>query len=300
MDAPMIEPSLADRFEAHRDHLRAVALRMLGSAAEADDAVQEAWLRLQRADAAEISNLGGWLTTVVSRLCLDALRTRTARREEPLAPIVTGGAVTDAGPDAERRLADSLGVALLVVLDALGPAERVAFVLHDVFDLPFDDIAAVVGRTPTATRQLASRARRRVQGLAAVTEADRARQRAVVAAFLAAAQGGDFAALLTMLDPDVVLRADPAAVEAAAARAGAPALAPEVRGPREVGEVFRGRARAARPALIDGRAGLAWAPGGDPAALFVFTFASGAGGAITAIDVVTDRAALDEIDVVLG
>src|SRR5215210_8196130 len=202
---------LADRFEEHRGHLRAVAYRMLGSVSEADDAIQESWLRLSRADTSNVENLGGWLTTVVGRVCLDMLRSRTSRREEPLdtqLPERTVSRAEGGDPEQEAILADSVGLALLVVLETLAPAERLAFVLHDLFAVPFDEIAPIVGRTPTAARQLASRARRRVQGAAAVPaavpEAEFSRQREVVAAFLAAARGGDFDALLALLDPDVV------------------------------------------------------------------------------------------------
>ena len=205
---------LAQQFEGHRAHLKGVAYRMLGSAAEADDAVQEAWLRLSRADAGEVRNLGGWLTTVVGRVCLDRLRSRTSRREDPLDgqvpdPVITRDGGANGGPEREAELADSVGLALLVVLDTLPPPERLAFVLHDMFAVPFDEIAPVVGRSPEAARQLASRARRRVQGAspAGGTE-DRARRRRVVDAFFAAAREGDFDALVAVLDPDVVLRAD--------------------------------------------------------------------------------------------
>src|SRR5262245_8482597 len=202
---------LAERFEEHRTHLRAVGYRMLGSLTEADDAVQEAWLRLNRSDATRIDNLGGWLTTVVARVCLNMLQARKVRREEPLDvhvpdPIVSADAELD--PEQEALLADSLGLALLVVLDTLGPAERLAFVLHDMFGVPFEEIAAIVGRSPAASRQLASRARRRVQGQAPAADPDLARQREVVDAFLAATRAGDFEALLEVLHPDVVLRAD--------------------------------------------------------------------------------------------
>src|SRR2546425_4072347 len=251
---------LADRFEAHRSHLRSVAYRMLGSAGEADDAVQEAWIRLSRSGAADVENLGGWLTTVVSRVCLDMLRSRTARREEPLDPPVheatPGPGLPDGiDPEQEALLADSVGPALLVVLETLAPAERLAFVLHDMFAVPFDEIATIVGRSPAAARQLASRARRRVQG-ATAPDVDRARQRAVVDAFLAASRGGDFAALLAVLDPDVVLRADPTA-----GRMGATA---EGRGAKAVAQAFKGRAQAAQPALVNGAAGLVWVAGGEP------------------------------------
>src|SRR5512143_301034 len=202
---------MAERFEVHRTHLRAVAYRMLGSPGEADDAVQEAWLRLSRSDISGVENLAGWLTTVVARVCLDMLRSRGSRREEPLETHLPDLMVRRADgmdPEREALLADSVGPALLVVLDTLTPAERLAFVLHDMFAVPFDEIAPIVGRSPTAARQLASRARRRVQGAAAVGDVALARQREVVDAFLAASRGGDFDALLAVLDPDVVLRAD--------------------------------------------------------------------------------------------
>src|SRR5919197_5387468 len=210
---------LAERFEEHRSHLKAVAYRMLGSLGEADDALQEAWLRLSRSDTSGVENLGGWLTTIVSRVCLNMLRSRRLRREEALEvhvpdPVVSREDETD--PEREALLADSVGLALHVVLETLAPAERVAFVLHDLFGVPFDEVAPIVGRSPTAARQLASRARRRVQGAPTTPEADLARKRAVVDAFLAASRGGDFQALLALLDPDVVLRADGAAVQAGA------------------------------------------------------------------------------------
>ncbi len=209
---------LAEQFEENRTHLRAVAYRMLGSISEADDAVQEAWLRLSRSDPSGIENLGGWLTTVVARVCLDTLRSRISRREEPLGarfsdPIV--GRQGGIDPEHEALLSDSVGLALLVVLEMLSPAERLAFVLHDMFSVPFEEIAPIVGRSPAAARQLASRVRRRVQGAASSPGANLTRQREVVDAFLAAARGGDFDALLAVLDPDVVLRADRAAVHAA-------------------------------------------------------------------------------------
>ena len=218
---------LADRFEEHRGHLRAVAYRMLGSLSEADDAVQESWLRLSRADTSDVENLGGWLTTVVGRVCLDMLRSRTSRREEPLGAHVPQRAVSRADgsdPEHEALLADSVGLALLVVLETLAPAERLAFVLHDMFAVPFDEIAPIVGRSPEAARQLASRARRRVRGVGGregadlVPNVDLTRQRDVVDAFLTAARGGDFEALLAVLDPDVVLRFDRAALPTGASR----------------------------------------------------------------------------------
>jgi RNA polymerase sigma factor (sigma-70 family) len=270
------EKNLAERFEANRGHLRAVAYRMLGSKSEAEDAVQEAWLRLAGADTGGVDNLRGWLTTTVARICLDMLRARQSRREAPLDETVEAIPGAD-DTEQESLIADSIGVAMLVVLETLAPAERVAFVLHDMFDLPFDDIAPIVGRSAAAARQLASRARRRVRGAPSTAEADRARQREVVGAFLAAARGDDFSALLAVLDPDVVLRADAAAVAFSLARAGAgaPVLAPEIRGADAVATTFRGRARAAQLALIEGDVGLVFAPGGRPLAVFDFVVANG-------------------------
>jgi len=269
---------LAGRFEASRGRLRVVAYRMLGSRGEAEDAVQEAWLRLAGSDTAAVQNLDGWLTTVVARICLDMLRARKVRREEPIGPEAEAVAGSD-DTGREAEIADSIGVAMLVVLETLPPAERVAFVLHDMFNLPFDDIAQVVSRSPAAARQLASRGRRRVQGGAASPEAevDRARQREVVSAFLAAARGDDFAALLAVLDPDVVLRADATAVATSVARAsaGAPRLAPEIRGAAAVANTFKGRAAEAQLALIEGEAGLAWVPGGRPVVVFEFVVEDG-------------------------
>jgi RNA polymerase sigma-70 factor (ECF subfamily) len=249
---------LAERFEAHRHHLGAVAYRMLGSRNEAEDAVQEAWLRISRSDTGDIANLGGWLTTVVARICLDMLSSRRSRREEPLdagAQRPTPSGETGLDPEQEAILAESVGLALLVVLQKLAPAERVAFVLHDMFNVPFENIASVVGRSPTAARQLASRARRRVSGGAAtVADADRARQRQVLEAFLAASRNSDFTALLAVLDPDVVSRSDDAAVRLGGAS--------EVRGAANVARSFMGRAQAARPAIIDGALGVVVAPNG--------------------------------------
>jgi RNA polymerase sigma-70 factor, ECF subfamily len=280
----------ADQFETYRPHLRAVAYRMLGSLSEADDAVQESWLHLRRSGTNGVENLGGWLTTVVARVCLDMLRARTARREEPLDTSVAEPAVSreDAGdPEHAAVLADSVGLALLVVLDTLNPAERLAFVLHDIFAVPFEEIAPIVGRTPTATRQLASRARRRVRGATAATDADLPRRRAVIDAFLAASRGGDFAALLALLAPDVVLRADRAAVQMGAA--------PEVRGAAGVAGTFAGRARFAQPALVDGAVGAVWAPGGKPRFVFAFTIRDGK---IVAINILADPERLSRLDVV--
>jgi RNA polymerase sigma-70 factor (ECF subfamily) len=279
---------LAERFEENRAHLRAVAWRMLGSRSEADDAVQETWLRLSRADASGVGNLGGWLTTVVARVSLDMLRSRKAWGEEPMDVHAPAMLRLENGTDPEHDalLADSLGQAMLVVLETLSPAERVAFVLHDMFAVPFEEIAPIVGRTPAATRQLASRARRRVQGTARVAGADLTRQREVVDAFLAASRGGDFDALLAVLDPDVVLRADRTAVAMGAAS--------ETRGAAAVAGTFAGRARFARPALIDGAVGLVWAPGGEPRVVFGLTFARGK---IVAIELVADPARLRLLDV---
>jgi RNA polymerase sigma factor (sigma-70 family) len=253
--------TLAERFEDHRRHLRSVAYRMLGSHAEAEDAVQESFLRLMRDDPSGVDNLGGWLTTIVARVCFDVLRARKARREVPVDAEVEALPASD-NLQHEMLIADSVGVAMLVVLETLTPAERVAFVLHDLFNIPFDDIAPVVGRSPLAARKLASRGRRRVRGAPATPEADRARQHEVVGAFLAASQSGDFSALLAILDPDVVLRADATAVEASV-RANVPGLAPEVRGRDPVANIFRGRARAAQLAWVDGDSGLVFAPGGQ-------------------------------------
>jgi RNA polymerase sigma factor (sigma-70 family) len=278
---------LARRFETDRARLRAIAYRMLGSRTDAEDAVQEAWLRLSRAGDAGVENLGGWLTTVVARVCLDMLRVRRARREESADEAVPKLAAA-ADAEQEALLAESVGLALLVVLDRLTPAERVAFVLHDMFDLPFEEIAGIVGRSVDASRQLASRARRRVRGATGDPEADRDRQRQVVDAFLAASRRGDFDALLALLDPSVVARADAAAVAAGAA--------PEVRGAAEVATTFAGRARAARPALVDGLVGLAWAPGGHPRVVFDFTTENGR---IVAIDLIADPAHLGELELEL-
>jgi RNA polymerase sigma factor (sigma-70 family) len=282
---------LAERFEAHRAHLRAVAYRMLGSASEAEDAVQEAWFRLDRSDTSDIQNLGGWLTTVVARVSLDMLRSRRSRREEPVGAAMPDSIVTRAdGPDPEQEalMADSVGLALLVVLDTLAPAERLAFVLHDMFAVPFDEIAPIVGRSPAAAKMLASRARRRVQDSATVPATKPTRQREVVDAFLAASRGGDFEALLALLDPDVVLRADPTAV-----LTGAPG---EVHGAREVAGMFAGRAQHARPATIDGVAGAVWAPGGRPRVVFGFTVADGK---IVAIDILADPERLGQLDLTI-
>jgi RNA polymerase sigma-70 factor (ECF subfamily) len=282
---------LADRFEANRTHLRGVAYRMLGSLSEADDAVQEAWLRLSRAGAGDIENLGGWLTTVVARVCLDVLRSRKSRREDPMdthapEPMMSREAGID--PEQEVLLAESVGLALLVVLEALAPAERVAFVLHEMFDLPFEEIAPIVGRSPTAARQLASRARRRVHGATTVSDADLARQRKLVEAFLTAARGSDLDALLAVLDPEVVLRADRAAGPSGAPRElrGAPAVA-------KGALAFSGRARSARPALVNGTVGIVGAPRGRLLVVLGLTIRRGK---IVEIDVVADPERLRQLE----
>ena len=287
---------LANRFEKHRGRLGAVAYRMLGSVGEADDAVQEAWLRLCRSETDDIENLGGWLTTVVGRVCLDMLRSRRTRREDPLDKPRAGVHVPDPivgradGPDPEQEalLADSVGPALLVVLETLSPAERLAFVLHDVFGVPFGEIAPIVGRTPAAARQLASRARRRVRGGGAASDTDPARQREIVDAFLTASREGDFGALLEVLDPEVVLR-----IDGGAARAG---LSREVRGARAVAEqtlIFSRLSPFVRPALVNGAAGVVVAPRGRPFAIMGFTIGSGR---IGGIDVLADPARLRRLD----
>jgi RNA polymerase sigma-70 factor, ECF subfamily len=280
---------LAERFEENRPHLYAVAYRMLGSAAETEDAVQEAWLRLSRRGADGVQNLAGWLTTTVARVCLDMLRARKARREQPLPPQWPGesaGIPDRTGPEQEALLADSVGLALLVVLDALSPAERAAFVLHDMFDLPFGEIAAIVGRTPNAARLLASRARRRVRG--ADPAPDLARQRQLADAFLAAARRGDFRALMAVLDPDVALKADAAAVPAGSPR--------HVRGAQRVAKgalAFAARARFAQPALVNGTVGVVVAPQGR---LFIVLGLAYASGKISAIDVIADPQRLRRLD----
>jgi RNA polymerase sigma factor (sigma-70 family) len=284
---------LAERFEAERTHLRSVAYRILGSASEAEDAVQEAWFRLSRSGTDEFENLGGWMTTVVSRVCLDMLRSRRSRREEAFAddapePVATGQAAID--PEREAVLGDSVGLALLVVLERLTPAERVAFVLHDMFGVPFEEIAPVVGRTADATRQLASRARRRVRGATVGSEADLARQRAIVDAFRAASREGDLDRLLALLDPEAVVTADATAV--------AFGSTPETRGAPAAAALFKERARGAARAVVGGTPGLVWAPEGRPRVAFVFTLA---GDRIAGIDLVADPSHLDELAVeVLG
>jgi RNA polymerase sigma factor (sigma-70 family) len=287
----MVEPEwLVNRFEEQRPRLWAVAYRMLGSTSEADDAVQEAWLRASRADTGRVENLPAWLTTVVARLCLNMLRSRKSRREEPLdahTPEHLVGRDDGGDPEQEALLADSVGLALLVVLDTLAPAERLAFVLHDMFDLPFDEIAPIVGRSPAAARQLASRARRRVRGVDAVPDSDLTRQRRVVDAYLAATRGGDFEALVALLDPDVVLRADPESVPT-----GIPMM---IRGARAVAKgalASSERAQFTQTALVDGVVGLVMAPRGQLVVALRFTiFAE----RITEIDVVAAPARLSQL-----
>jgi len=280
---------LAQRFEQHRGRLRAVAYRMLGSLSAAEDAVQETWLRLTRADASQVENLGGWLTTIVARVSLNMLRARQGRLEETLGPRVPEPVIDPAegtDPEHEALLADSVGLALLVVLEKLTPAERLAFVLHDVFAVPFDEIAPIVGRSQAATRQLASRARRRVRGAATSPVAELARQREVVDAFLAAARDGNFGTLVAVLDPDVVLRADRPAVIAGAST--------EVRGAREVARrAVEGGARAARPALVDGAVGVVVAPRGRLLMVLRFRVRDGK---IVEIDAIADPARLRQLD----
>ncbi|WP_327288728.1 sigma-70 family RNA polymerase sigma factor [Streptomyces sp. NBC_01198] len=291
---------LVERFESDRPRLRAVAYRMLGSLAEADDAVQESWIRLSRADVDAVENLSGWLTTIVARVSLNMLKSRKSRREDLVDTTEPGGthsADVTADPEQEALLADSVGLALLVVLDTLTPAERLAFVLHDMFAVPYEDIAPIVDRTPAAARQLASRARRRVQqaGSGASVEAarsddavDGAGRADLVRAFLAASRDGEFEALLAVLDPDIVVRSDQAAVNMSAG--AAVSVAAEIRGADAVTRAFLNRVWAPVPALIDGRAGLAWAQNGEPRAVFRFTIA---GDRITAIDIQADLAGLD-------
>jgi RNA polymerase sigma-70 factor (ECF subfamily) len=288
---------LTERFEENRPRLRGVAYRMLGSLSEAEDAVQEAWLRLNRIDTATVENLGGWLTTVVSRVCLNMLRSRKLRREEPIGaqidePRVERGEGAD--PEGEAVLADSVGVALLVVLDTLTPAERLAFVLHDLFAVPFDEIGRVVGRSPDAARQLASRARRRVRGSPAPSDAGRTRQREVVEAFLRAARAGDIEGLLAVLDPDAVIRIEAAArTDAPAAEAGKPRV---VRGASAWVKQFVALSRGLRfvqPALINGSVGLILAPRGRLSRALTFTFTNAK---VTHVEVIGDPARLRQLD----
>lgn len=278
---------LAEKFEADRGRLKAVAYRMLGSRSEAEDAVQEAWLRLGRSDMPEIANLSGWLTTVVARICLDMLRARKSRREEPYGPHVPEPATND-NAEHEALLADSVGTALLIVLETLTPAERLAFVLHDMFAVPFDEIAPIVDRSPEAARQLASRARRRVQGARTAANADRSDQRRIVEAFLAASRGGDFQALLAVLDPDVVFRADAAAVKLGS-------LA-EIRGAAAVANTFKGRALGAKPAFVGDGFGLIVEVGGQLRVILRLTINEGR---IAEVQAIADQTHLEQIDFTL-
>ncbi len=283
---------LAEQFEEHRSHLRTVAYRMLGSLGETDDAVQEAWLRLSRTDSDAVENLGGWLTTVVARVCLDMLRTRRSRREDYVGswlpePIVS---IDDsATPEDEALIADSVGLALLVVLETLSPSERLAFVLHDMFAVPFDEIATIIGSSPAATRQLASRARRRVRGVPLNEDADLSQQRELVSAFLAASRAGDFDGLIAVLDPDVVFRADTGL--------GSRRARPPVEGAEAVAlrvlEQGTPLAALARPAVVNGGAGLVVGVPGRPIAVVSFTIAAGR---IAAIDLITDRLKLTRVE----
>jgi len=274
----------AQQLEEHRAHLTAVAYRILGSHAEADDAVQEAWLRLARMDSGTIEKVGGWLTTVVARICLDLLRSRTRREAHDGMPAQ----VPLSDPEYEALLSDSVESALLVVLDTLTPPERIAFVLHDVFAVPFEEISVLLGRSPNAAKQLASRARRRLRGAAPEPPPGRARNRQVVDAFLAASRSGDLARLVAVLDPDVVMRADATAVRMGAAE--------EVQGAEDVAKVFSGRALEARPALVDGAAGIAWAPKDTVRVVWELEIVDGT---ITRIDMLTAAETLGDLDLVL-
>jgi RNA polymerase sigma-70 factor (ECF subfamily) len=285
---------LTSQFEEHRSQLRAIAYRMLGSLSEAEDAVQETWLRLNRTNSNEIQNLGGWLTTVVSRICLNILRSRKTQHEQPLPEPASSNEEQDlisrdraSDPESEAVMADSVGLAMLVVLETLSPAERVAFVLHDVFEAPFEEIAPIVDRTPAATRQLASRARRRVQGSTTTPDIDLARQREVVDAFLAAARSGDFETLVTLLDPDIVFTSDNDAMFAGAAEG--------VRGVSAVARLAaRSGAVAALPALINGSAGVVIAPMGRLIMVLKLSFADGT---ITGIEAIGDPTRLDQLEI---
>jgi RNA polymerase sigma factor (sigma-70 family) len=287
---------LEKNFEETRSHLKAVAYRMLGSTAEAEDAVQETWIRLSGAESEKIDNLGGWLTTVVARVCLDRLRSRKSKREEPIEDFESEISADQSGnPEAQYLLADTVGAALLVVLETLSPAERIAFVLHDLFNLSFAEIAPIIDRTEEATRQLASRARRQVRG-ASTPQEDRERQKEVVSAFLAASRDGNFEALIRLLHPDAVLRADAMAIKVAEMNKdkGAPQFLAEIRGAKNVANTLKGKAAAAQLAFIDGVMGWTWAPGGKPVVAFQFTVQ---GGNVMAIDIVMDPKKLKDTDI---
>ena len=290
------EKVLAERFEAERVRLRSVAYRMLGTIAEAEDAVQEAWFKLSRSDVSEVKNLGAWLTTVVGRVCLDILRSRASRREDPLPeqdgwgrlpdPVVSGLGVVN--PEQEIMVADSVGIALMVVLETLSPAERLAFVLHDMFDVPFEDIASVLGRTSASTRQLASRARRRVQGAAPASDTDMARRREVVDAFLSASRGGDFEALLAILDPDVVACSDGGGQVASVLRRGAVDVASQA-------VEFARFAQDAHVVSVNGSPGVVSFADGRAISVLSFTIR---GGRVVALDVLTDPGRLEALGLI--
>jgi RNA polymerase sigma factor (sigma-70 family) len=282
---------LAERFEADRADLQSVAYRMLGSLSEAEDAVQEAWLRLSRSDTHEVENLSAWLTTVVGRVCLDMLRARRSRREEPVSTYVPDPIVTrpdELNPEDDAVMADSIGLALLVILETLDPAERLAFVLHDMFAVPFEQIAAIVGRSPAAARQLASRARRRVQEAAPVPDTDLARQREVVDAFFAASRNGDFDALVAVLDPEVVVRGDGGVL-----RPGASVVIRGAEAAASAALTFARLSPFVRPAVVNGVAGVVVAPRGQPFAVMAFTVRNAK---IVEIDVLNDPERLRELD----
>ena len=285
--------TLAQTFESARKHLKAVAYQMLGSHGEAEDAVQEAWLRLNKSNSDEIDNLQGWLTTVVARICLDMLRSRKAKREDPIDDqVLKIPSESHKNPEAEFMLADSVGPALLLVLELLTPAERIALVLHDIFDVSFEEIASIVDRTEEATRQLASRARNKVRGGNA-SQVDKEKQKKIVTAFISAARSGNFESLIRVLHPDVVLRADETAVKIAELNKdkGAPQFKPIMNGAKVIAETFKGKAAAAQLAWINGEAGGTWAPAGKPVVAFVFkTF----GGKISEIEIVMDKEALEK------
>ena len=295
----MTDASISARFEERRPRLRAVAHRLLGSTSDTEDAVQETWLRVTRADIGEVDNLEGWLTTVITHVCLDMLRARKTRENAAPALVAEGAAAASEPTDPEREvlLADAVGSAMMLVLDTLSPPERVAFVLHDLFALSFEDIGAIVGRSADATRQLASRARRRVQG-AGEKEEELPSQREVAQAFMAASRDGNLEAVLAMLAPEVILRVDSAAVKAAAANAakGAPRLVPEARGAADVARVFLGSAQAARPALVGGTPGAAWAPGGRPRAVWAFKVEHGR---IVEVQFIVEPKTIARLDVLL-
>ncbi len=287
---------LEKNFEETRGHLKAVAYRMLGSVGEAEDAVQETWIRLSGAESDKIDNLGGWLTTVVARICLDRLRSRKSKREESLDDVESQIPHSSTGnPEAHFLLADTVGAALLVVLETLSPAERIAFVLHDMFDLSFAEIGPIIDRTEEATRQLASRARRQVRG-ASTPQEDHERQKEVVSAFMAASRDGNFEALIRLLHPDAVLRADATAIKVAEMNKdkGAPQFQSEIRGAKNVAGTLKGKAAAAQMALIDGSYGWTWGPAGKPVVAFCFTVQ---GGTVMAIDVVMDPKKLQTTDI---